>query len=246
MTGLPIYSQLDGDKRPPFVWEGLYELLQIAGTIDLGSRFRKIPAKRRNSIENSGEWPLHDGRMLTIRNSGNPTTFRPEYILSISRPGGKGSDATVHSIVLKDTEFMRLRTKPEAMAGLRHITNAAQDALAALENGPLVPAELIRQATPAMLYRPPSAPSSHVSTIKMSHRTPWQDPRDILDEDGNIEYRPPAGGIANICVRISPFERSFELGAFTMMIRDPSLTDPLERMASVPKLEQLSSYGRPQ
>lgn len=246
MTSLPIYSQLECAKRAPFAWEELHELMQIANTIRIGSRYRKIPTKRRNRIENSGEWPLDDGRILTIRNTGNTTSYRPEYALSIIRPGGKGPDATVHSIVLKDAEFMPLRAKSDAIAALHHIMTATQGALTAIEQQRFAPADLIRQATPAMLYRPPSAPSSHVSTIKMSHRTPWQDPRDILDEDGNIEYRPPAGGIANICVRISPFERSFELGAFTMMIRDPSLTDPLERMASVPKLEQLSSYGRPQ
>lgn len=246
MTTLPIYSQMDCDKRPPFAWEGLYELMQIAGAIDLGSRYRRIPAKRRNSIENSGEWPLDDGRILTIRNSGNAISYRPEYILSINRPGGKNSDATVHSIILRDTEFMRLRKKPDAIAGLRHIMTAAQDALAAIEHKRLAPTDLIREATQAMLYRPPTAPSSHIPIMKISHRTPWQDPRDILDEDGSIEYRPPRNGLATISVRTAPFERILELSAFTMIAKNPSLVDPLERMASVQKLEELSYYERPQ
>lgn len=246
MTSLPIYSQLECAKRAPFAWEELHELMQIANTIRIGSRYRKIPTKRRNRIENSGEWPLDDGRILTIRNTGNTTSYRPEYALSIIRPGGKGPDATVHSIVLKDTEFMPLRAKPDAIAALHHIMTATQDALTAIEHQRFAPADLIREATAAMLYRPSSAPLSHIAVMKISHRTPWQDPRDILDEDGSVEYRPPQSGLATISVQVTPFQRTLELGAFTMNIKHPSLIDPLERMASIQKLEELSLFASPQ
>lgn len=245
-TALPIYLTWDTCPRKPDVWPGLEEMLAIAEGITFSSRYRKIPKKRRGSIENSGEWPLEDGRILSLTNNGSTALPRPTYILKLVRPGANGPDAVATSIEVSQTDFMSLRKSQEAVQALRFLTSAAQNAVEAIKNRPLASFSLLTEATPAMLYRPETAPKSQYRLSNMTHRAPWQDPRDILEEDPNIEYRPPEGGIAIISVSFQPFVRSISIAAVKTMIKEADYLDPMRRMLAAQKLQELASYGRPQ
>ena len=240
----PIYVGLGDGSRAPSSWDGLEEMLSIADSLDGSSAYRRIPKKRRDGINNSGEWPLGDGRILVLRNTGSVASNLPAYSLDLMRPDGRGPEALVHSIHLADTDYMSLDRKHDAIRGLRHITSNARSALAAASSSRLHCDTLVRQATPAMLHRPHTAPRASRAAFNMAHRTPWQSPRDILDEDPEIEYRGPEGGIGVISVRTEPFLRRLCLSPLKMRVCDPSMVGPIERMAATQKLQRIIDGGR--
>ena len=244
MSDLPIYIGPEEGMRQPHPWDGLDEMLEIAEKLDHSSPFRRIPKKRRAGVSNSSEWPLDDGRILSIKNFDLYSSRLPSYELKLHRPGATMKDALAVVIAIHETAYMPLKSKTDGIKALRTITSNAQKALDAIHAQRLAPPQLLRDATAAMISSMPSARNSGAKTLQLSHRAPWQEPSDFLEDHPDIKYQGPPHGLALPSTLIESFLRKLTLRPYKMTIQNPAFVDPVSRMSSVQKAQELAAYGQ--